>query len=281
MKRSKLFLAPIFFLLMMCASGAMAQYKPVVVEGNQWSNRLQSFLDIDLSQWFDGDSLIGEQTYYKLWTQVNGQADVILEGLIREDDVEQKVYAWVGGEEVLMYDFDVMVGETISVYVYGCTVDLVVTDVATIMLEGEEYEMIVFDNEYWIEGIGSIYTLQGAGYYNCIADVDPVLLCFFEQGELKFSNDDFTTDCETVDIEEPTIELGVAPNPATAQVRVSGNFESFATYAVFDSRGRLVMQDRVVTPGMLIIDLSEVESGYYILRMMDEGLHGVTTISRL
>lgn len=270
----------IVFLSLLGTATISAQYVPLVVEGNQWSNRLQSFLDIDLDQWFEGDSLIEGLIYKRLYTQVNGQNQSIVEGLIHEDVAEQKVYAWTSEGQALIYDFDVVVGQTVSVYVYGCTVDLVVTEVTTTMLGGDEREMIVFENEYWVEGMGSIYTLQGAGYYNCIADIDPILLCFFEQGELKFSNPDFFTDCETVVVEELSLELSAYPNPTTSQILVNGKFGETASFKITDAAGRLVKSSVWNEAGSVLVDMTRLESGYYFLQILDKKNVGVIRISK-
>lgn len=260
---------------------ASAQYEPMVVEGNLWTNQLQTVVDIDTQQWFEGDTLLGEQTYKKLWTQVENQQMAIIEGLWREDLAEQRIYAWVDTSEVLVYDFDVSVGDMLTIYVYNCFSDVEVSGVGTIMVEGEEREMISFENEIWIEGIGSQWTPQGAGYYNCIDNLTPVLKCFFEQGELRYFHEDFAAECNTVSIENTIPDLQVSPNPVTDMINVSGSFEAGAHYVLIDVFGRSVRRGLISQSTQFQLELSNLASGFYFLIIRDELAHGSVRIQKL
>ena len=111
------------FLVIALAVNAMA-YQSMLVDGYHWNVVTRNaMLDGGKTvvygthvEEFDGDSVINGVTYKKLWMYYPGNPeDRILEGLIREDVSEKKVWAYGNGFEVLMYDFNVEVGDTISV----------------------------------------------------------------------------------------------------------------------------------------------------------------------
>lgn len=111
------------FLVIALAVNAMA-YQSMLVDGYHWNVVIRNaMLDGGKTvvygtrvEEFDGDSVINGVTYKKLWMYYPGNhEDRILEGLIREDVSEKKVWAYGNGFEVLMYDFNVEVGDTISV----------------------------------------------------------------------------------------------------------------------------------------------------------------------
>jgi hypothetical protein len=98
-------------------------YSPIVENGYKWNvvNRNVS-LDADNTivysthvEMFDGDSVVDGVTYKKLWScDPKNLESRTLEGLIREDVSAQKVWAYGNGIEALIYDFDVEVGDTLS-----------------------------------------------------------------------------------------------------------------------------------------------------------------------
>ena len=115
----------LFFLLLVIALAVNAMaYQSMLVDGYRWNVVTRNaMLDGGKTvvygthvEEFDGDSVINGVTYKKLWMYYPGNHEErILEGLIREDVSEKKVWAYGNGFEVLMYDFNVEVGDTISV----------------------------------------------------------------------------------------------------------------------------------------------------------------------
>jgi hypothetical protein len=98
-------------------------YKPMVIEGYSWNivNRnaqLDGSNSINyktIKQKFEGDSIINDVTYKKLWQSTDDElADYELIGLIREDAETEKVWAYVGDKEYLVYDFACSVGDKIT-----------------------------------------------------------------------------------------------------------------------------------------------------------------------
>lgn len=117
MKR-RLFLLLLFVLVVISATA----YTPIVVEGYSWNvvfigdnfgdniERFRTHVEK-----IEGDSVINGVTYKKLWRYYLANPEKrTLEGLLREDVSEQKVWAYGNGLEALVYDFGVEIGDTIS-----------------------------------------------------------------------------------------------------------------------------------------------------------------------
>ena len=98
-------------------------YQPIVVEGYNWNvvNR-RAQLDGNntieystIAEKIEGDSIINEVTYKKLWRSTNDElTEYEIIALIREDVDNQKVWTFVGDREYLVYDFACEVGNTVK-----------------------------------------------------------------------------------------------------------------------------------------------------------------------
>lgn len=98
-------------------------YKSMVLEGNHWNvvNR-KALLDANESvvystivEKIEGDTIVNGVKYKKLWHTTDVDlAEYELIGIIREDYENQKVYAFIDGNEYLLYDFACSVGDKIT-----------------------------------------------------------------------------------------------------------------------------------------------------------------------
>ena len=111
-------------ILLLCAitMNVMA-YTPIVVEGYRWNvvnrnamlDNAQTVIYQTYSEKIEGDTVINNVTYKKLWRSTDSElANYELIGLVREDVENQKVWAYVGDKEYLIYDFACKVGDTIT-----------------------------------------------------------------------------------------------------------------------------------------------------------------------
>ena len=102
----------------------LESYNPMVVDGYRW-NIVYSGGDDGgdimtyhtYAEKIEGDSILNGIIYKKLWEayDANWENKRFL-ALIREDIIEQKVFAYNDGAEVLLYDLGVDVGDTIRVF---------------------------------------------------------------------------------------------------------------------------------------------------------------------
>ncbi len=99
-------------------------YNPIVIDGYSWNvvnigdggNPKQTIYRTN-TEVIKGDTIINGVTYKKFWVADDCNLEKVnLLALIREDIEEQKVYAYNKGAEVLLYDFNVEIGDTIKVW---------------------------------------------------------------------------------------------------------------------------------------------------------------------
>ena len=166
-------------------------YRPFVEEGKVWTYHYHGYngREFNVDRVMDGDTIIGGQTYKKIYDKIGGQYLYAL----REKG--KKVYIVSNeaeslldetGTESLLYDFSKDVGDVIDELEYP----LIVASVDTIDIDGVKFrrmrvqdanqpieewndEMINMYN-FWIEGVGSECLLESSirgngNYYNLLS----------------------------------------------------------------------------------------------------------------
>ena len=113
----------LFSCLMFVVMNIMA-YQAIVVEGYSWNVVYSDGDDGDeiyryrtYREKIEGDSIVNGVAYKKLWEGIGeDMAHKHLLALVREDIVEQKVFGYNNGHEVLLFDLGVEKGDTICVF---------------------------------------------------------------------------------------------------------------------------------------------------------------------
>jgi len=72
------------------------------------------------------------------------------------------------------------------------------------------------------------------------------------------------------------IEFETYPNPTNGMVTLNGEFDADATAAVYDQSGRLLLTQEAINGAS--IDLSEFNTGMYLLKVTSNGVSGTKTI---
>lgn len=223
-----------------------------------------------------GDSILNFVPYKILWTVNDGL--YYYSGLLREDITAQKVYYNYGGTEYMLYDFSLEVGDEASVYGIGLLHDIVVTEVTTTMVGGDERKKIIFDEPegwglgYWIEGVGSEFGLPDAAL-GMVTDYDPNLTCFYIGNELAWDNPDITNpECGALlnSEELENAQLSIYPNPANTEVKIRVSqalLGKLIQATIYNSTGELVQR---VTTTERTLDISKMAAGIYLLQVQSE-----------
>jgi hypothetical protein len=238
---------------------------------------------------FDGEITIDDITYKVLWqTSDPTRADWNEYSYLRQD--EKKVYQRMSfqEQEYLLYDFDLDEGETFQgqTMYNTCTVNLTVESIDSVSLEnGEKRKRITFEGypeQYvWIEGIGSLNGLLEPAHDQCVADLSFGLLCFTEDGSLKYNHPNLES-CyvNTVDIDDPenALSFKATPNPFHKNVTVSFNYTNPNSYEIriTDSRGLEVLNSQSIS-GKATINTMKLESGLYFIQLFENGILKKTT----
>ncbi len=246
----------------------------MISEDNTWKGIMYGFFVSDFYEEMEGDSVIGSQTYKKVYYgQSLGQHDFLV-ALIREDSTEQKVYIYSGSEHQL-YDFNVQIGNQVSTYGIGGQQTITVANIATVMVNGTERRVVHFEDfngpAYWVEGIGSVYGIAD-GALGPIADYGPWLTCFYNGNDLRWENPVNDNPCSlTLAITEvPMTALEIFPNPASNRISIQGPMAGVGPYelTISTSTGQIVSVQKVTQQGLQTVDISSLKTGFYTLTLM-------------
>lgn len=174
---------------------------------------------------FEGDTMIGQYAYNKYFRTLDTTySSWSLNGAMREmnDSVFMIDFDYEG--EMLLYDFNLSVGDVFTTNIMGCDVYYLVDEIDTVVLmNGEQRERILFDwSTYWIKGIGSSFGPSQVGYDWCMIDMYYDLTCSFLDGEQMYQNPFYNCFVYTLDIDEIKIENNyiVYPNPFTTSTTI-------------------------------------------------------------
>jgi len=142
---------------------------------------------------------------------------------------ESQVFVRVEGQEYLLYDFDLEVGEVFTPLVCvfydevqildGTQASLEVSEVSTTLIDGEERRVISFQPFsalQWIEGVGSNQGLFN-GIAVCVIDIISVLTCFERNADTEYTDPFVEVCCPTTLSDDFEVEVQgthfAYPNP--------------------------------------------------------------------
>jgi hypothetical protein len=232
-------------------------------------------------QWYDGqnyysgnytlvvpgaDTVIGAYTYkimrhYPAYTYGSGYALPI-----RQDIPGKKVYVYTGQDE-LLYDFDLQVGDTIpDSYVAYYFQYITVSSIDSVLIGSQYRKQFHLANTndascVLIEGVGSNHGMFEPLYY---FERNGVLVYHCGSGQPLYPSS--STWCGLVGAQDPVMNSPlVFPNPASGKFFLTLPPGS-SRFVITDLYGRTVMQDENFSGGEVDLD---VESGVYFIRCAD------------
>lgn len=228
------------------------------------------------------DTVYNGEVYQKLLSTYSNNFNIVgtgYGGAIRDNNLGQ-VYYWAPGEPdpVLLYDFDVQVGDTVEDVFYGnWTQDVLVYSVDQITVNGTSRKRIGLDcldqpgfiGAYWIQGIGGIgglwrtnpcLSVSGSGALVCMTVNDTV-----QWGVNVGAEGDCSLLLGTA---EASVDQGVSlsPNPADDQLAITCASGAPVRVQVLAMDGRVVLQQPLVTR---TVDVAALPTGVYLLRAYD------------
>ena len=187
-------------------------YVPMIKEGNQrqkWNVVYMASMNYPNDYFTEIQSIRDNITLdgvdYKLVWKEDVYDSKRIAGAVREDD--KRVYFrryWQQSyqDEVLLYDFNLSVGDTVSVG--WSDYQLIVLEESQVQVNGTTRRQLGLAmyfadgtigeiEEYWIEGVGSTYGFLNSGYEGWVGAF-VYLLCYHENGNLIWDNEEFD-DC--------------------------------------------------------------------------------------
>jgi hypothetical protein len=186
-------------------------------------------------------------------------------GAIREDSTRVYFVPWYQEQEMLLFDFSLEIGDEVQVFAGGWEPNLLVEDVTYEDFNGITRKVIHFSDGRWIEGIGSDrgllmeITPNVSGYFTYQE-------CVKVGNEVIFDHEEGELNCSLLSVENPEREISIYPNPSNGVIEIEGLNEFFAI-EVIDQQGRLVLSKTNDIQTRSRLDLSELKSGLFILRI--------------
>ena len=176
---------------------APTPYYPLVQEANnrqKWNVVYMASMNYPNDYFTETQSIRDNITLdgvdYKLVWKEDVYDSKRIAGAVREED--KRVYFRRKQDEVLLYDFNLSVGDTVTVNWMGQ--QLMVLEESEVEINGTMRRKLIFGpDEYWIEGVGSSYGFLNSGYEDIVGSFVH-LLCYHENGNLVWDNEAFD-DC--------------------------------------------------------------------------------------
>jgi len=233
-----------------------------------------------------GQEIIIDSTVY---TELYREEYII--GAIREDTIEKKIYFHNFGNEIILYDFTLEVGDTINYTTnlhYTLDYFKVVDSIDSVNVNGQFHRRWYLTNslagltDIWIEGIGSVYR-YGLLYPN---DPDIVL-----DGSIPyfgcFSNDtiiyvnenscDYSCPCESWIVklfeEQPNKEhVDIFPIPFEDFIIIDlkQNLNEYTNVQIFTTDSRLIYTENINYHKSIYIGTSIFSSGLHIVKLSND-----------
>lgn len=264
-------------------------YQPMLQSNQTWEVTIYGLIVQNVNHTLGNPTVINGQEYTPVISNNSTfPGEPFTVALLREDVAEEKIYIYEDGQEYLLYDFGVETGETITIRSVNSSVDITITNVSEIEINGVSRKIISYAQGEWFvgdytEGIGSRYGLIDFATAQ-ITDYSPWLTCYYESGELVWDNgfDKFSCDAVLSIEESEILELSIFPNPTADElfINFSDNISGQILFQVFDTTGKLVLEKKENATSNIRLDVSTLSAGSYTLKAANEQA-SVKTISFL
>lgn len=297
-----------FVFLWLSGSLISQEYIPMAVEGSQWiirnDDQYTPPLVDDLWEYYaSGDTCIDNECYKKVFRRElvtsydpppflpDGPYELF--GLIRDDTLERKVYAILiddygecsSGDEFLLYDFSVEIGDTVSLCLIPSFIDFVVNSITPMNylgIETKAYTYIEHDQEYY-EGLGSYYGLFEELFAPFKSANSRYIYHTFLYYYCRESPCDLVVGLPEYDNDEHA--LRIYPNPFTTSITIEYELYTISTIqiAIYNMMGEVVYskEESFMPPGIhkIIWSPGHLPAGLYYAMM--RSIEGVSVVKMI
>lgn len=256
-----------FLFLALCSlSGYSQKYHKLLNPNSKWINSYEHSDCRGPCEYYvystQGDTIIDSKVYYMMQGG----------GFMREDTIEQRVYLGAPGNERLLYDFSVNVGD--PAIPYKSQGDTVVS-IDSIMIDGSFRKRINYGGGLWgpnsvIEGIGNtagLFASNGGqrtvSYYT--------LECMSVDGKIMYGEGHYCNAPNINGIDEPLSQgIKFYPNPMTDKSIIEFEDPISFTFSLYNLQGQLVTQRKVANSKTMEINRGNLEPGIYLYTVVME-----------
>lgn len=234
----------------------------------------------------NNDTVWGGNTYHKLYKSTDSIiAESELCGGLREDTVSERVYYYnlTTGQERLLYDFSLAVGDTVTDSIFSSST-IVVDSVDSINISGVFHKRIKFamvtggyyhiNYCYWVEGIGNAKagSLLNQGFVMPTCDCGDNTICQLVDGGWAYQNDVYASlGCkDALGISNFASEklINVYPNPASGILNIQFGSNATSRLEIFDASGVLQYLRDISGEESISIDISSIPSSILFYRVI-------------
>ena len=285
----------LFLLFALSSLNAFSQSIPMLDTNVSWVQRQVSYADniveyFPYSIWSNGDTLINDTLYYKIYWGDEYQTTSSQESYIREDNgkiffrmTEEIDYACFAyddspfNQDLLLFDTTADEGDTIEVWNYWNASPisrLLISNVDTLFIAGMDrrvlsfYSLDTFAYGDWIEGIGT-----DRGLFAPWCSEVQILIelgCYSVNDSLVYQ---YLSNCGLVGVEEYDLnnQISILPNPSDRYIAIQNERNSNALYAItiYDLKGREHIRQEGLNHDSKV-DISEFPSGMYFVHIQFE-----------
>lgn len=229
-----------------------------------------------------GDSVVGGFTYARvvrsgsvdhMWTGAWPPPETCMGsttysgwpgGLMRQEG--QALYTWNGASDILLFDFDLEVGQTLPLMAYNSNDQILVTAMDSVEMNGE------WRHRFTVEGDWSQYIIEGVGSDKGLFEpVSSSFECGFQLACFGLNGTGYYPgpgpDCDmhvgVTEQEAATFHIGFDPTTAHLTLYLPEGAGVWPV-AVFDANGRACVRTSVYAPTAQL-DISTLSEGAYVV----------------
>ena len=285
----KKYLLSIFIVIKSFAISSAQTYIPFPTDSVQWSIRQTMNSPFSQNSWqykMKGDTVLNGITYHKIYYSLDllySSTNQTLDCFVREDTTKKVFVKYPYGigtdtSEFLLYDFNLSIGDTVTVKLIHYTTDsifkLYVTNISTIM--GETYLQPINTTLWggcdpyivWVQGRGCnfspFYSEIPEGY--CDNGASEGVVCFWQNGSWigAASQCDISTNLNS-NKEIGNIQL--LPNPVTDISEMNLNGE-FVLLEIYNLLGEKIKSENIKGKSKVLISRKDFNEGTFIYKII-------------
>lgn len=284
----------IIAILFIITFGISAHTQTLVKENKLWAcTKESSSAPGDYESYFikfEGDTTISDLNYKKIWRSNDSlQTSWYIDGYIREDTSKKvflypinKEYVFNDNEEVLIYDFNLNIGDSIElpfnseeyIYLKSIVYEKLENQTDSIMtfLFNSTTDMNGYEIAKWYERIGSKGGVLNGLNLTSIVGSYFSLVCYYENNILNYHNDNFTT-CFPEGYPDAIYPISNKEfynlffENGELYFENHSNIMNPINLKIYNTFGQLIFSQKVKNKNFIKVDVNNFDNGIYIYRI--------------
>jgi hypothetical protein len=287
----------ILYIFIVFSAKAMAQNNQLLQNAKWHASRYAKYSGSscywrrDYNQYFNGDTLINGNQYYKLFEtgthldQPGGQQGICpnlyysytqnSSILVRYDQKKLLIWSSTNNQEEVFLDYNLHVGDTITNVgfskPYGMNLKIPVTSIDSVLVNGTYLKRFYYEgamgSKYVIERIGSIQGFLETYSYDFESGSN--LTCYSENQITLYNEPSSSNSCDiTLVLNETNFKqenISIFPNPASDELKViTKNGEQIIKVQIKNYLGQLITTFNQ-PDSLYSYDISSLKSGIYLI----------------